>query len=68
MQHLKWTLGSVDTTKATLAFVTNYQLWRSQGQSPCPHPKNNSFHFNIEIENPTIEIENPAIDLIFGLV
>ena len=63
MQHLKWTTGSVDTTKGTLAFVTmshscnvtNYQLWRSRGQIPCParFGKKNSFHFNIEIQKPT---------------
>ena len=68
MQLLKWTSGSVDTMKATLAFVTmSHKLWCDQlpameepgEKSPTPRAlinrfgKKNSFHFNIEIEKPT---------------
>ena len=68
MQHLKWTSGSADATKATLGFVTNVTQdvkWPitsygvAGGKSPARRSpinrfgKKNSYHFNIEIEKLT---------------
>ena len=76
MQHLKWNSGSVDITKATLAFchnVTQIVTWpiTSYGgaaeKSPAPRAPINRFarktHF-ISI----MKLKNSPIDLIFGLV
>ena len=76
MQHLKWTSGSVDTTKAAQAFVTmSHKLWRDQlpameepGTNPLPRACQ-----SIDLARKThfisiLKLKNPPINLIFGLV